>query len=88
MISTLAIAALFRPLRHRLQAIIDRRFYRRKYDSERILAAFVATVRDEVDLQQLTDRLLVTVQETMQPAHISLWLREPAQHGNKQIPEE
>jgi hypothetical protein len=81
--STLAIAALFQPLRRHIQRVIDRRFYRRKYDAARIVAAFSATLRHEVDLSQLREQLMMVIEETMQPTHVSLWVRPPEHEGKQ-----
>lgn len=74
-VSTLIVAALFQPLRRRVQQLVDRRFYRSKYDAAQVLARFGETLRQEANLDQLCEQLLVVVRETMQPAHLSLWFR-------------
>jgi hypothetical protein len=82
--STLLIAALFNPFRHSTQSLVDRRFYRGKYDAEQVLAAFSGRLRDETDLDRLNEDLLVVVRETVQPEHVSLWLKPQSEKEQRE----
>jgi hypothetical protein len=87
-VTTLLIAALFQPLRLRLQTAIDRRFYRHRYDAARLLASFGETLRSEVNLARLSEHLVETVEEAVKPIHVSLWLRPLERDGDWSRPDE
>ena len=84
-LSTLLIAALFSPLRRRIQHVIDRRFYRQRYNAEKSLADFTGMARNETDLMQLSNWLVITVQESLQPSEVSFWITNPKNKLDDQV---
>jgi hypothetical protein len=85
--ATLVVAMLFQPLRRGIQNVIDRRFYRQKYDAARTLEAFSVTLHQEIDLEHLNEQIMSVIQKTVQPAHVSLWLYKPASRENQSPPD-